>query len=304
VIPRNEANRFANVMGVDLHLAQQEVVLVYALETLSARGVADRLVFKGGTYLRLMVTGDTGRLSEDLDFTNLSLPVDPEPVLTEAFSEPRHGITFRVHDPYRTEGRNWACSVRYAHEWDDGQFRLEVSYREPTMLPPRRWSPSVQTYFKALPFVPPEIPCLRLEEGLAEKLRAIQQRATERDLYDAVRYAKKGFDEPLVRLLAVAKLWSAREGFDPERIVSVLRAGRREWPDLDRLIGRSRRRDWNRETGQAAERFEFLRQLTPFERALIEDARRHALRAQLRDELSRYVDPRRSASGPGPTPEP
>jgi len=84
VIPRPVANRFANVMGVDLHIAQQEIVLLYALDALAERGVLDRLVFKGGTYLRMMVTGDVGRLSEDLDFTNRDLPEDPEADLRES----------------------------------------------------------------------------------------------------------------------------------------------------------------------------------------------------------------------------
>ena len=286
MIPRNVANRFANVMGVDLHLAQQEIVLVYALGALAAGGVLDCLVFKGGTYLRTMVTGDVGRLSEDLDFTNGSLPDDPEEVLRQAFAPTFHAVEFRIADPYRTARRNWACQVRYRHEWDEGQFRLEISYRERPLLPPKRWAPLPQPYFSALPFTPPEVPCLRVEEALAEKLRAIQQRATERDLYDAIRYAHKGFDAPLVRLLAVAKLWSEREAFDPERILSTLAEGRREWPDLDRLIGRARRRSWNREAADAAARFAFLRELTPFELALNEDVRRHALKAELVDKLA------------------
>ena len=289
MIPRPVANRFANVMGVDLHLAQQEIVLLFALSALHDHGVLDRLVFKGGTYLRMMVTGDVGRLSEDLDFTSGGLPEEPLGLLEEAFAPVHHGVQFRVADPYRTARRNWACQVHYRHEWDEGLFRFEVSYREKPFLPPRRWRPLDQPYFSALPFVPPEIPSLRVEEALAEKLRAIQQRATERDLYDAIRYAKKGFDPELVRLLAVAKLWSAREPFDPERTIRTLADGRREWPDLDRLIGRSRRRDWNREAGQAAERFAFLKAMTEFELALSEDARRHALAEQLRERLSRYA---------------
>jgi len=288
MISRNEANRFANVMGVDLHIAQQEIVLLYALEALAAARVVDHLVFKGGTYLRLMVTGDTGRLSEDLDFTNIDLPADPRPQLDAAFASERFGIRFDTRDPYRTEGRNWACTVGYEHVWDAGQFRLEISYREPPFLPARHWAPSPQTYFRALPFVPPEIPSLRLEEGLAEKLRAIQQRATERDLYDAIRYSRKGFDEPLARLLAVAKLWSDHEPLAPERILGLLTEGRREWPDLERLVGRRRRRDWNRACREAAERFAFLRELTPFEQRLNDDVRRHALRGELNASLARY----------------
>ena len=291
MIPRSVANRFANVMGVDLHIAQQEIVLLYALDALATRGVLDRLVFKGGTYLRMMVTGDVGRLSEDLDFTNRNLPDDPEPPLRDAFASAHHGVRFAIREPYRTARRNWGCQVDYSHEWDTGVFRFEVSYREEPFLPPARWTPLDQPYFPALPFTPPEIPCLRVEEALAEKLRAIQQRATERDLYDAMRYGRKGFDASLVRLLAVAKLWNEREAFDPDRILRTLSEGRREWPDLERLIGRSRRRDWNRDAALAAERFRFLRELTPFEHTLIADARRHALRPELVDHLSKYVLP-------------
>ena len=89
-------------MGVDLHIAQQEVVLLYALNALGVGGILDRLVFKGGTYLRLMVTGDAGRLSEDLDFTNAGLPDDPEPVLTACFAQPHYGVRFSiVEEPNR-----------------------------------------------------------------------------------------------------------------------------------------------------------------------------------------------------------
>lgn len=294
MIPRTVANRFANRMGVDLHIAQQEVVLLYALNALAVERLADRLVFKGGTYVRMMVTGDAGRLSEDLDFTNNGLPEDPQGLLDRAFSQDHYGVRFRVVDPYRTVARNWACGIEYSHEWDEGRFRFEISYRESVSLPPARWRPVSQLYFAALPFPVPEIPSLQLEEAIAEKLRAIQQRATERDLYDAVRYGQKGFDQDLVRLLAVAKLWNDRQAFEPDLILSTLSNGRKEWPDLDRLIGRTRRQDWNRLASEAARRFSFLRELTPFEHGLIEDARRHQLRADLDEKLDPYARARRN----------
>ncbi len=288
MIPRSVANRFADVMGVDLHIAQQEIVLLYCLDALALSGTLDHLVFKGGTYLRLMVTGDAGRLSEDLDFTNAGLPEDPQALLEGGFREPHHGVRFTVREPYRTARRNWACRVGYDHEWDEGEFRLEISYREATFLPPRHWQPVAQPYFASLPFRPPTVPSLRIEEAAAEKLRAIQQRATERDLYDAGRYARKGFDEGLVRLLAVAKLWNDREAFDPDRILRTLSDGRREWPDLERLIGRARRRNWNTEAAGAAQRFGFIRDLTPFEQKLVDDVRQHRLGPELAERLVAY----------------
>jgi predicted nucleotidyltransferase component of viral defense system len=276
-------------MGVDLHIAQQEVVLLYALNALATHRVLDRLVFKGGTYVRMMVTGDAGRLSEDLDFTNTGLPEDPRALLDDAFAAPDFGVQFRVVEPYRTAARNWACGIEYTHEWDEGRFRFEISYRETPFLPPRRWRPIHQLYFSDLPFPVPEVPSLRLEEAIAEKLRAIQQRSTERDLYDAARYGQKGFDQDLVRLLAVGKLWNDRQALNPEEILRVLANGRKEWPDLERLIGRTRRQNWNRLTAEAARRFSFLQHLTPLEHELILDARRHQLRAKLERALVPYT---------------
>jgi predicted nucleotidyltransferase component of viral defense system len=299
MIPRAVANRFADRMGVDLHIAQQEIVLLYALDALASQGVSEHLVFKGGTYLRIMVTGDVGRLSEDLDFTNLGLPDDPESELRAAFAPEHYGVRFRIVEPYRTARRNWACQVWYSHEWDEGQFRFEVSYREMPFLPPQRWSPVTQPYFEALPFAPPKILSLRVEEALAEKLRAIQQRATERDLYDAVRYGSRGFDPELVRLLAVAKLWNDREAFDPDKVLKTLTEGRRDWPDLERLIGRRRWRDWNKDCAETARRFAFLQELTPFEQKLIADARRHLMRKELQDRFEVYALPGRGPSKTG-----
>ena len=298
MISRSVANRFANVMGVDLHIAEQEIVLLFALHLLFERGLLERLVFKGGTYLRMMVTGDVGRLSEDLDFTNGTLPGDPEPLLAEALREPHYGLRFSLESPYKTARRNWGCRVAYTHEWDEGVFRLEISYREQPLLEPARWKPLPQPYFRALPFELFPVRSLRVEEALAEKIRAIQQRATERDLYDMMRYGRKGFDQSLVRLLAVAKLWTVREPFDPDRVLATLSEGRREWPDLDRLIGKARRKDWNREARAAANRFGFLRELSPFERELRSDGRRHALRPRLTEHLRRIsggVPPERAS---------
>ncbi|MCI4337413.1 MAG: hypothetical protein L3K17_09575 [Thermoplasmata archaeon] len=57
---------------------------------------------------------------------------------------------------------------------------------------------------------------------------------------------------------------------------------------LERLIGRARRTDWNREAAEAARRFAFLRELTPCELELIEDVRRHPLGPRPLDRLGSY----------------
>lgn len=210
MISRQVVNRFAHQTDSDLHRAQQDVVLLYALSRLHDAGVLDHLLFKGGTYLRKMVLGNQGRFSEDLDFTNNGLDGDLTATFSRAFAEEHHGVRFAVREPYETQRGNWACTVGYEHAWDRGSFELQVSSRERAFLPAAPMAPLAQIYFPALPFAPPKVPCMQLPEALAEKLRAVHQRSTERDLYDVTQYSRKGFDPELVRLLVVAKLWNRR----------------------------------------------------------------------------------------------
>jgi predicted nucleotidyltransferase component of viral defense system len=84
---------------VDLHarnsglrdklVAERDVALTYALRALLDAGVAGHLAFKGGTCLRKLVFGSSGRFSEDLEFT-LS-------IIVSAFL--RVGIRARAQSP-------------------------------------------------------------------------------------------------------------------------------------------------------------------------------------------------------------
>jgi predicted nucleotidyltransferase component of viral defense system len=288
LIPQRAVNRFAYQSGADLHVAQQDVVLLYALSLLHEKGVLGGLAFKGGTYLRKMLLGKDGRFSEDLDFTAAGITSAPRRAFEAAFKKPHHGVHFELMAPTFTE-HNWRSTVAYKHAWDEGTFTLEISQRETPFLPLEERTPLDQSYFQELPFKPPTVPCLRMPEALAEKLRATQQRASERDVYDLTRYATRTFPQPLVRLLAVAKLWSAHEAFDPDKLLARLTDGRKDWPDLRELLGRKDRTDWNEEAKKAAVRFAFLRDLTPFEQRVIADHRRHTLEKELRAELARLA---------------
>jgi predicted nucleotidyltransferase component of viral defense system len=53
----------------DKLVAERDVVLTYVLSALFDHGVMTELAFKGGTCLRKIVFGSSGRFSEDLDFT-------------------------------------------------------------------------------------------------------------------------------------------------------------------------------------------------------------------------------------------
>jgi len=60
---------YARGSKVDLLVAERDVVLTYVLKILSEHDILNLMVFKGGTCLRKMYLGRTGRFSEDLDFT-------------------------------------------------------------------------------------------------------------------------------------------------------------------------------------------------------------------------------------------
>jgi hypothetical protein len=127
VIGKKLVDRYAHQSGVkDQLVAEREVVLTYALGLLREAGALDHLAFKGGTCLRKVIFGSTGRFSEDLDFT---LRTDDDQValtaIYEAFHREHHGVTFSLPD-------DW-------YETDDG-FGMEVK---------RKSFPVTQTMLRA-----------------------------------------------------------------------------------------------------------------------------------------------------------
>lgn len=132
-------DRYARGSGLrDKLVAELDVVLTYALAALVNDGVMTELAFKGGTCLRKLVFGSSGRFSEDLDFT-LATDRSEDDVLmrvVEVFNRPYHGVAFAFDEYYKTDNdTSFGGDVSYRHDWNSrGHFRLQVSLRErPTM---------------------------------------------------------------------------------------------------------------------------------------------------------------------------
>lgn len=292
---------------VDLHarnaglrdklVAERDVVLTYAIAALIDDGVMNELAFKGGTCLRTMVFGSSGRFSEDLDFTLASEQPEDEVLVrvVEVFNRAHHGITFTFDEYYKTDGdTSFGGEVVYRHDWNDrGRFRLQVSLRERPTLPVLARAMLPQGYFAQLEFAPPAVRVLDPIEMIAEKVRAALQRAKVRDLYDLHRFASTPFDGELLRRLVVLKLWQARDPFDPDLFFARLRDGRYDWEDLHRLL-RARERLNPDDVLRAVEtRFAALRSVSELEREVIADARsgrNERLAEKLRSEIrSRFA---------------
>ena len=276
----------------DKLVAELDVVLTYALAALVDDGVMAELAFKGGTCLRKLVFGSSGRFSEDLDFT-LATDQDEDDVLmrvVEVFNRSHHGVVFTFDEYYKTgDDTSFGGDVFYRHDWNSrGHFRLQVSLRERPTLPVVARPMQPQGYFAQLEFTPPAMRTMAPLEMVAEKVRASFQRAKVRDLYDLHRFASTPFDGELLRHLAVLKLWQVRDPFAPEAYFARLRDGRYDWDDLRRLMRACERLEAEDVLRSVETRFAILRNLTDLEREVIADAkggRNEPLAERLRQEI-------------------
>ena len=73
---------YAADAGVDLDIAEREIVLAYVLHIFAEKGLLERLAFKGGTAIRKLFLGNTGRFSLDLDFSSIR-DMEPEELILD-----------------------------------------------------------------------------------------------------------------------------------------------------------------------------------------------------------------------------
>jgi predicted nucleotidyltransferase component of viral defense system len=283
---------YAADAGVDLDIAEREIVLTYVLRVLLDAGVLNRLAFKGGTAIRKLFLGNQGRFSLDLDFTALD-EADSESLILDivgVLHDRTHcGLTFSVPavDYYATP-ESCGAEVAYRHDWSaTGRFGLQISLRGQALLPVRPAQLRPERYFEWLGVEPPQVPAYDLHEILGEKLRAAAQRSRVRDLYDLYQLARQRFERPWVRRIAVLKCWETRWAFEPQAFLAGLGDARYDWLDLRRLVRRGSALKPEDIVQGVQGSYAFLAQLTPEEQALASDphGRERRLYGQLVEEL-------------------
>jgi len=267
---------YAADAGVDLDIAEREIALTYVLRILSDQGLLDQVAFKGGTALRKIHLGATGRFSLDLDFTATG-KASPDALvldLVAALHERNYyGFTFTVPSPdYYATADSCGAEVTYDHSWvTAGRFGLQVSFRAQPLLAITAMALRRERYFDWLGIEPPAVPCLDLHEMIGEKVRAAAQRSRVRDLYDLYQLAREPYDRPLVRRIAVVKCWETRYAFDPSAFLASLSEGKHDWADLARLVRRERLVAPDKLVRDVQHGFRFLEELDPEEEKLAVD---------------------------------
>lgn len=185
------------------------------LRSLAEEGALELVAFKGGTALRKVYAGARGRFSTDLDFSVANLTDDPAEVqalIVEAIDGREIG-PFR----YRLVTRRGRAHIAYENGlgFDVGELRSKLDIGPPPWLPPvaRPWVPLPTHRLYGGPL--PELPTVRLEENVAEKIARLNRRTFARDAYDLVWIAREpgvALDRSLTRRLTVLKCWVDKNG--------------------------------------------------------------------------------------------
>jgi len=232
-------DHYAQASGVDALVAERDVVLTYVLKVLT-ESLPSNLAFKGGTCLKKVYLGKTGRFSMDLDFTGVNLsPKSFREWFATLFDNREHfGVNFKISETYsRPKEASYGLIVEYSHDWNRGsEFKVEVSFREKPVLPLRELPLIKELYFKYCEVQPFKVSCLQLEELLAEKIRAAFQRLTARDLYDLYLFSKRPYEKSRVRTMVVIKCWNVREPFKPDVLLGKIERGTYNWSDVQSLV--------------------------------------------------------------------
>jgi len=268
---------YASDAGVDLDIAERDIVLTYVLRILEDRGFLQRLGFKGGTAIRKLYLGNQGRFSLDLDFTALDEANAEDLILdiVSAFHDQTYfGLTFSISTAdYYTTPESCGAGVTYHHSWTtDSRFDIQISLRAKPLLPVRNMTLRNERYFDWLGFEPPTVPCLDLHEIIGEKIRAAVQRSRVRDLYDLYQLASQRFDRNIVRRIAVIKCWETRFAFNPTAFWESIHTGQYNWSDLRRLVRRGRESSPETIINGVQKEYSFLDELTGDETILAGDA--------------------------------
>lgn len=285
---------YASDAGVDLDIAEREIVLTYVLSILSDGGLLNRLAFKGGTAIRKLYLGGTGRFSLDLDFTAIG-DVTPDALALDLIGllheQTYHGLTFTIPSPdYYATDDSCGAEVTYRHDWvTAGRFGVQISFRAQPLLPVMLTPLRSERYFDWMDIEPPDVPALSLLEVIGEKVRAATQRTRVRDLYDLYQLARQPFDRDVVRRIVIIKCWETRYAFDPVTFLAGLPEAKYDWSDLSRLVRRDRLAAPDEIIQTVQQAYAFLGEMTEEEARLAADpyGREAQVYNQLVDSLNR-----------------
>lgn len=186
MLTRRDLDKYKNSLDFNLGQTQADYIQHVFLYFLY-RKIKDELVFKGGTCLQK--TFGLGRFSEDLDFTmrgKVNIKTIAENITdfgydTEIVKEKKE----RMNTSFLLKAKG---PLYDGTEKSLAYVRVEISTREEVILRPD--IKAVTPLYHDLP--PYTLSIMKIEEIMAEKVRAIITREKARDIYDLWFLLRKG----------------------------------------------------------------------------------------------------------------
>ena len=218
--------RYAGENRVDIAVARQEVILTILLDRIFLHPhLKDAVALKGGTALRKLVFGSTGRFSEDMDFATLgddndAIQAELVALLVNDEAGERDGVRVLEFDFEQSMQGTIQAVCEFRSERGEGHFELDITSGEARRpLFGTVWQrPIDQTYFRHLGFDPAPIRRLETVEMIAEKLVSVHRRfenGNPKDIWDLWKWIHL----PAVRdeTDRVRRLWPVRLWLDGQR---------------------------------------------------------------------------------------
>jgi len=188
------------------------------LRHLHEANVLNNLVFKGGTAIRKLYAGNSGRFSLDLDFSIATIDESIDDILIELI-DCIEGLSIGPFN-YNTFERRGKWFISFKHPFSSGEniLHCKLDISPPPWLAPtkKEWVPLPIHSIYGEPKLP-EIITIRIEENIAEKIARLNRVSPARDLYDLKWIMtnpsiSKNLDLPLIRHLSVLKIWCDAHG--------------------------------------------------------------------------------------------
>ncbi len=294
MIERKYVDLYAAASGVTRDVAEKDIVLTYILKMMGDDDILEKLAFKGGTCIRKVYLGKTGRFSEDLDFT---LPGGDLEGIRRDFERfiaggVRYGFSLFATNYRGDWKKSFACYIGYKHEWctEPGSVKFEVSLREEPVLKVSAKKVSPDLYFKYADFEPFEIPCMEREEVLAEKIRAAYMRTTTRDIYDLYQFAGRAYNKEVVRNLVVIKLWNEEHEYDPETLLEKIDGSRINFEDIEFLLSKGEHPSERKIKHEILENYSYLKEIDSDAKKIIKDVKKHKEKELVKKLMKKVID--------------
>src|SRR6185437_1140342 len=204
MIPKQEILSTATAMGLRPDTVEKDYVLSWVLYGLSKNTRFAGWVFKGGTCLKKCYF-DTYRFSEDLDFTVSKDALYDQEGIESALTEisasiyEETGIRLKLESVKesvnKNESRTFEAKISYVgplnYNRSGGNPRIKFDITNDEVLAEEPDSRTIFHPYTDAPSTPALIPCYSIHEILAEKTRAMLERAGRaRDLYDVIQITR------------------------------------------------------------------------------------------------------------------